>query len=897
MTRDTAALRVLLVEDNAGDARLLRELLRYAGGSGFQIEHVGSLGAALDHLGSHDPEVILLDLGLPDSEGLATFQAIRSVDLDAAVVVVSGLDDERFAYQAVAAGAQDYVVKGRVEGGVLARVIRYAAERKRHERDLLRSQDRFRALVEQGADGITVVDAKGVVQYASPSTEKILGYAPSEVVGTEAMLLIDDEWRVAVAGSIATCMREANTVVHARARLRAKDGTLRMVEATLTNLLASPSVGGVVINYRDVTAQYEAESQVRLLSVAVDQGPASVLMTDSSGRIQYVNRKFREFTGYSSDEAIGKTPRLVNSGRTPPALYERLWSTIRLGGEFRAEVENRRKNGELYWNEIHISPVRDASGVVTNFIGIQTDISARRAMDERLRLSAQRVEELLERYQRITEVTFDGIAIIRDGALVEVNDGFLLMLAAEDDGQIIGQALPDLVTAHCRDDVRNRILGRYEGTYEIELIDGHGATVPAEITTRLHELDGKPVLVAAFRNLTERRSIEQRLFQAQKMEAVGQLAGGVAHDFNNVLAAILMTAELTLQNEFLSAQLRDDIQAIHASARRGADITRQLLTFSRLQISQTHVVDLNTVLGDIEPMLRQLTLHRADIDVIAGARGAVRADPIHLEQIVLNLVVNARDAMADGGRITIETSDVGVAEGEFSGLPAGAYVVLSVRDTGSGIAPEIRSKLFEPFFTTKPAGKGTGLGLSTVQSIVRQLQGQIVVDSELGRGTVFEVFLPRVAPTEPRLATEVPGAGQHGGTETVLVVEDETLVRESMCRILRNQGYRVLEAKNGCDALLVLGRSDAQPDLVITDVLMPEMDGIDMLKALREARPEVPAIVVSGYNDCQLGADGNLGSVTFMPKPFRSPALTAKVRELLDGAGAARPWASLAGRA
>jgi nitrogen-specific signal transduction histidine kinase/ActR/RegA family two-component response regulator len=395
-------------------------------------------------------------------------------------------------------------------------------------------------------------------------------------------------------------------------------------------------------------------------------------------------------------------------------------------------------------------------------------------------------------------------------------------------------------------------------------------------------MNGHPVQIMAIRDLTDQRAVEERLRQAQKMEAVGQLAGGVAHDFNNILAAIMITAELALQDPAASGQLHEDIRSIHAAGRRGADITRQLLTFSRKQVTTPREVCLVKLLEEMQPMLDQLVMASTSIETRSNATSAVRADPIELEQIVLNLVVNARDAMPSGGVVIVETRDVQVAaRTQDLGLTPGPYVLLSVTDTGVGIEESIRSKLFEPFFTTKPPGKGTGLGLSTVAGIVRSLDGAIRVHSVVGKGTTFEIFLPAITSAgDPEPEHHADEAAR--GRETILVVEDEIMVRTSIRRMLASLGYRVLEAKNGRDALLIRRRHPGPVHLVVTDIVMPEMTGPEMLQELRREEPGLPAVIISGYNDSVVDTKALPARTTFLPKPFKSHMLALKVREQID---------------
>ncbi len=384
----------------------------------------------------------------------------------------------------------------------------------------------------------------------------------------------------------------------------------------------------------------------------------------------------------------------------------------------------------------------------------------------------------------------------------------------------------------------------------------------------------------------ELRSMEEQMRHAQKMEAIGRLAGGVAHDFNNILTAILATADLALETPGLEPELRADLESIRESGKRAAAITRQLLLFSRKQMVQPRPVDLNEVVERMEPMLGRLLPARIALGIQRGAHGVVEADPTHIEQVLLNLVVNAGDAMPDGGTVTITTADMEVpALTTYDGdtLAPGRYVVLRVRDTGVGMTDEIRSRIFEPFFTTKEPGRGTGLGLATVYGIVQQAHGHVFVHSRAGEGALFEIVFPRVDAVPAASTTRTAEQIGLGGSEVILVVEDEAAVRAPICRALRQLGYFVLEAKHGEDALTILHDYHAPVHLVITDAVMPEMGGAELVRLLHAWYPQLKVLFVSGYSEELLKAQGALSpNASYLAKPFTPRALALAVRALLD---------------
>jgi CheY-like chemotaxis protein len=369
------------------------------------------------------------------------------------------------------------------------------------------------------------------------------------------------------------------------------------------------------------------------------------------------------------------------------------------------------------------------------------------------------------------------------------------------------------------------------------------------------------------------------------MEAVGRLAGGVAHDFNNLLTAIIGYADLLRQRFAHEPSARQPAELIHQAGEQAAGLTRQLLAFSRKQLLQPRVIDLNTIITNLQRLLQRIIGEHIEIRTAPdAAQACVKADPGQIEQVIVNLGVNARDAMPRGGRLVIRTVNVEFHETDpATGLPPGEYVALEVTDTGEGMDAETKSRIFEPFFTTKGPGKGTGLGLATVYGIVKQSQGGIAVDSEPGRGTTFRIYLPREHAPADAPETALALAPRTGQSELILVVEDEEIVRELVCEVLKGHGYRVLGADSGSEALRLLREEARDIDLLISDVVMPEMNGADVARRVREVSPQVGVLFVSGYSESDM-ADQGLEALSFqvLQKPFTPAVLARKVREILD---------------
>jgi two-component system, cell cycle sensor histidine kinase and response regulator CckA len=503
--------------------------------------------------------------------------------------------------------------------------------------------------------------------------------------------------------------------------------------------------------------------------------------------------------------------------------------------------------------------------------------------------------------QATLESTADGILVVDlDETIVGYNRKFIDLwripadvIATRNDWDAIRYALDQVVDPDAFQAKIRELYGDPEATSfdEVRLQDGR----ILERYSMPQKVDGVPVgRVWSFRDVSDRRRAqealhrsEERLRQAQKMEAVGRLAGGVAHDFNNVLTAILGFGELSLAQTDRNDPLRSKLLQITAAAARGAELTRQLLTFGRQQVMATRPTDLGAVVANMLPMLQRLIGEHIEVTHVSGEGLAhVLADPVQIEQVVLNLAINARDAMPHGGTLVLDTSNVFEAEGDArpSTVPAGAHVVLTVSDSGTGMSEEVRKRAFEPFFTTKEVGKGTGLGLSTVYGIVTQSGGIVEIDSAPDRGTVVRVYLPAIADAAPRPHARVESAAPAARAETVLVVEDDEAVRHLAREVLRGAGYQVVEARHGAEALELAAARDGF-DLVLTDVVMPQVGGLALAKRLLERRPDTRVLLMSGHIDDAAIRNGVVSEdLPFLQKPFRPATLLETVRRVIDDA-------------
>lgn len=771
-------------------------------------------------------------------------------------------------------------------------------ERVGAEASLRRSERYFRALTENAADIITVLEADGTVRYQSPSIAQLLGYTPEQLVGTNAFLGAHRDDRPSLVELFREVAAEPGAVRGCVFRNRHSNGGWRCLDVTMTNLLHDPAVEGLVVNSRDITDRRDAEEALRLQTAYNEQlfegAPEGIVLLDVDDRVLRANAEFTRMFGLSGESIEG---RAVNSLIVPPDRQgEALGYTRRAAGGERISVETIRVRSD--GTPVHVSilaaPVR-VNGKTIALFGIYRDITERKTAEEAL----LRREKQLADAQQLAHVgswEFDiatgetvwsdelwRIFGLRPGAFPPSYERFL-ELVAEDDREKLRQRVEEGYAGGDTFAMESRVVRPDRSVRAVVL--------RAEI---VWDEDGTPVrLIGTTQDVTEWKHLEEQFRQAQKMEAVGRLAGGIAHDFNNLLTGIKGYADLLLMDLPESSPFREPVEEIDRAATRAAGLTGQLLAYSRKQVMLPRVLDLNAIVESSGAMLRRLVGERIDFRTsLAPDLGPVRADPVQLEQVLMNLVVNARDAMPDGGTLTIETHEEEVSAADargHAGQEPGRFVVLSVRDTGHGMDAGTLSQIFEPFFTTKGIGKGTGLGLSTAYGIVRQSGGDIRVRSAPGSGSVFEVRLPRSAGV-PRAETahgvRAPAAkpAKKDSGATILLVEDEQGVRDLVRRILERIGHTPLSANTGAEALRLVQEHPGEIDLMVSDVVLPGMSGPVLAERIWSTRPEMRVIFMSGYTDEAIeGLERLNGGPVFLQKPFSPQDLAEAVRGLLERA-------------
>lgn len=760
----THPIQLLLVEDNLGDARLLQELLLEVSTAKFELTHVEHLHRGIEYLKATSCDVILLDLSLPDSQGLSTLNKIQVWAAQVPIVVLTGLNDELLAIRALQNGAQDYLIKGQVSGDLLARSIRYAIERKRVEEVLRRTA--------------------------------------------------------------------AENLRLAQAVIAASDGII----------ITDPNQ---------------------------DDNP-----------IIYANPAFSRITGYSAQEVCGRNCRFLQGPETDPKTVLQIRQAIAQQREIKTTLLNYRKDGQLFWNELKISPVFSEQKVLLYFVGTQTDVTERRQSEQKIREQAA-----------LLDIAADAILVQNlDNSITYWNKGAARLYgwsAEEAIGQLTSQILYAQVP-HQLLEVPQILFAEGEWQGELNQVNRAGQKIIVESRwTLVRDEDGTPksILIVST-DITEKKQLEAQFLRAQRLESLGTLAGGIAHDLNNMLSPILMAAQL-LRRKSIDDQGKQWLSTIETSARRGADLVKQVLSFARGLEGDRINLQIGHLIREVEKIVREIFPKSIEVhtDVFTQKIWPLLGDPTQLHQVIMNLCVNARDAMPDGGILTIKAENLLIDEGYARmniDAHVGPYVLITVTDTGMGIPPETLDRIFEPFFTTKEVGKGTGLGLSTVIGILRDHGGFIKVYSEVGKGTTFRVYLPALAPEAERQIQEQAQLFPKGNQELILVVDDEAPICEITKNSLEAYEYRVLTARDGVEAIALYVQHRQEIALVLVDMMMPVLDGTTTIRTLYKINPQVKVVAMSGLaSNQQTTTIANTGVRAFIAKPYTTECLLKTLHDAI----------------
>lgn len=768
--------------------------------------------------------------------------------------------------------------------------IALAIERKRAEEKLRESEESYRVVAETATDVIATIDEDSTILFANRAVERVFGYAVSELLGKQITMLVPEYLRHVHKTVIGDYVRTG------RKQINWESVELTGLHKTGREIPIELSFGEFTRNgrrfftgiARDITERKQAEERLqqsdkRFRQLAENINEVFWVVDPNKNEMLYVSPAFEEIWGRTCESLYDRPHSYLQAVHPEDQKPIQAARDLRRQG-MRTDDEYRivRPDGSIRWIHDRAFPIKGEGGRVSHIVGIAENITERKRAQDALRDSEERYRLLFERNPQPMWV-FD----LETLAFLEVNDAaihhygysreeFLKMTVKDIRPE---EEIPALMKNLSGVTPRHKEAGKHKKK--------DGTIIDVEINS--HELTfyDRPAQIVLAYDITERRSLEEQLRQSQKMEAIGQLAGGIAHDFNNLLTAITGYSELSMKRLRAEDPLLSNLQEIKKAGDRAASLTRQLLAFSRKQVLQPKVLDLNSVVSDLEKMLRRLIGEDIELRTVLEPKvGSIKVDPGQIEQIIMNLAVNARDAMPQGGKLIIETKNILLDDNyarRHIAVTPGPFVMLAVSDSGTGIDPQTQSRIFEPFFTTKGVGKGTGLGLSTVYGIVKQSGGNIWVYSEAGLGTTFKIYLPRTDES-PQLYKRDSGLEEVlRGTETVLLAEDEEVVRKLACQVLRIYGYQVLEAADGKAALLICESHSAPIHLLITDVIMPGMSGRELANRLTELRPEMKVLYMSGYTDNAIVHKGVLDEgANFIQKPFSTDVLAIRVREVLD---------------
>ena len=771
-------------------------------------------------------------------------------------------------------------------------------KRKQAEETLRESEERYRIVFERAGDYVLMLDVEQgdipVIMDANETALATHGYERDEIIG-KPISLFDKEMTPEV-------LLERKRLIDANgsgvftARHFRKDGTVFDVEVSI-QLVQIGNKHVLLSIERDITERKRAEEALSKseaqLSNALQIAHLGPWEYDVINDLFTFNDLFYAIFRTTAGQVGGYTMSSADYAKrfVHPEDVAVVGEEVRKAIEtddpnFSSQLEHRiiYADGEVGYITVRFFIIKDETGRTIRTYGVNQDITERKQTEENLQKSEERSSGIIESIPDFMSI------IDEDYNIVWANEVALNSFGKEITEKKCYEAYHHINKPCECCIVREVFMDGKVHSHEAKTVDKDGNTIhQSSIASVVSSYpDGRPSsVIEVSRNITEQKQLEDQFRQSQKMEAVGRLTGGIAHDFNNLLTVISGHTEMAMTKLDAQDPLQNDLQEVQKAAVRAADLTRQLLAYSRKQTLQPKVLDLNNVITNLDKMLRRLISEDIILETIPREElWRVEADPGQIEQVIINLVVNARDAMPDGGKLVIETQNVELDE-EYTnnhvGVTPGSYVMLAVSDTGCGMTDEIRVQIFDPFFSTKEEGKGTGLGLSTVYGIVKQSGGHIWVYSEPGKGTTFKIYLPMVREEAEEFVHRAEVGEAPSGTETVLVVEDEQSVRLLASRILKMQGYNVLEAQNGGEAYLMCEKMEKPVDLVVTDVIMPVMSGAELIKKLREIWTDFKVLFMSGYTSNAIVHSGVLDSDTpYLQKPFRPVDLAWKVREVLD---------------
>jgi len=777
------------------------------------------------------------------------------------------------------AGATNYVIKEHIAR--LPFAIREALEQKEvriardeAERALKESEERLRVLFESAPDGVFLTDLAGTFTDGNRTAEEIVGYKREELVG-KSIFSLNLISRADIGKATALLAKNALGKVYGPVEftLCRKDGSRISVEVRTYPV----TIGGktqVLGIARDITERKKAERELRLMAQTVESARDCISIADLQNRLLFVNDAFRTTYGYTTEELLGKDVSILRSPDSPTTVTDPILHET-LGGGWHGEILNRRKDGSEFPVELWTSVVKDGSGNPVALVGVARSITERKAAEEHLRQSEEQFRLIAENVaDMIAVMDLEGRRIYNSPAYKNIlgdpeslkgTEGLLEI--HPEDRERVNQVFLEAVRTGVGQRIEYRLV-RPDGS--VCNIDSKGSVI--------RDSDGKVFrVIVVSRDVTEEKRLAAQFLRAQRMESIGTLAGGIAHDLNNVLAPIMMAIEV-LRSKIADPGGRNILNTIETSAKRGADIVRQVLAFGRGVEGDRILVQIKHVVNEVAKIACETFPKSIDIKTdVPRDLWTVSADPTQMHQVLLNMLVNARDAMPKGGILTISAENITVDE-TYSRMhleaKPGAYVCLAIADSGTGIPADIREKIFEPFFTTKEIGMGTGLGLSTTLAIVRSHKGFINVYSEVGKGTTFRIYIPATGTGSGAAAAGEEADLPTGNGELILIIDDEAAIREITKETLQAHGYKAMTASNGAEGVAVYAENKNDINVVITDIMMPVMDGTAAILALKRIRPDVKIIAASGLTTKgQVTNPSDPNVQAFLTKPYTAEKL------------------------
>jgi two-component system cell cycle sensor histidine kinase/response regulator CckA len=757
-----------------------------------------------------------------------------------------------------------------------------------------REIERLGYALEVAHEGLWDWDLVSGEVYCSRQVYRMLGYVQDELsTDREAWeRLLHPEDRAAVHEQMDAVARGEADAFDTECRLAASSGEWRWIRCRGRAVERGPDGQAlrIVGTHTDITGLKQVEealrrSEERYRTLVESQGEG-IGIVDEEERFVFANLAAERIFGLAPGGMIGRS---LKEFMAPEQFQKILEQTgrRRTGLRDTYEMSFTRADGETRTLLVTATPRVDSAGGYAGAFGVFRDITDRKQAEEALRESE-------ERYRQLIESLPHAVGVLQHGRIVFANRAAVDLLGCASVQDLFNREVGEFVAASEQARIQQLLVDLRDGTvvpplhFETRAMRMDGGELPVEVFVSAITHRGEPALQLFVIDISERLQadahrvrLEEQLLQARKLESIGRLAGGIAHEFNNLLTPVILNAHMALQELSLEDPRYQDFQDILQAATRAKELTRQLLAFGRRQLLQVRAVDLNRLVNESFEMLRRLIREDVEISLdLARPLSAIRADPSQIQQVLVDLVLNARDAMPGGGRIVIRTANEALDQLDPE-VAAGPYVLISVSDTGHGMDAETVSRIFDPFYSTKETGRGAGLGLATVHGIIKQHGGHILVNSVPGRGSEFKVFLP--AAELARRDEGIPEArtGLESYEGTILVVEDEPLVRQQVCRTLRRHGFRVLEAQDGDEALALARRHAGPLDVLLADVIMPRMNGVELSRRLLDLHPRTKVVYMSGYAD-DVVQDGLREDTLFLAKPFSTNALLDKVRQALN---------------